>query len=391
MLFIPYNTDAPVYHFPSATLGLIGANVVCFVLIAAGLVDGDAWVLHYGTGLHPLQWVTSLFNHLSVTHLLGNLIFLWVFGLVVEGKVGWRRFLAIYLFIGVAENLFEQAVMSQAVAGPSGSAGASGAIFGLMAMAMVWAPKNDVQCWFVLFLVFVRVFEFDVAIATLSILYIATELILATVGGFSMSSQIIHLLGGLLGFGMGILMLRRGAVDCEGWDLISVLRGRHGGRREPTGLSTKTVDSSREDAEETQAALRALSVRRGRRVAELTGQRKFGAAFRELRQLQHVAPDFRLDEEDLAELAQGLYRQKRWRDVMPLLHEFSQRFPDRADGILLQAAAILVRVEQRPKAALRALKAVRSERLTPDQQREFREIVKVARSLISSGHLELEA
>lgn len=105
-MLIPWNTDAPIYHAPWATGGLILVNVAVF---GAMLASGDAdqtfgpWLLSYGDGLHPLQWITSNFLHAGALHLLGNMIFLWAFGLVVEGKLGWWLRLA-QVLIGQARR-----------------------------------------------------------------------------------------------------------------------------------------------------------------------------------------------------------------------------------------------------------------------------------------------
>ena len=108
MVFAPLTSDAPLYHWPRATVGLIAANVVAFAAVRSGLGGSEEVVLTQvglvlGNGLHPLQWVTSNFVHLSFLHLAGNMMFLWAFGLIVEGKLGWRKFLAVYFAAGVLE------------------------------------------------------------------------------------------------------------------------------------------------------------------------------------------------------------------------------------------------------------------------------------------------
>src|SRR6266566_4216395 len=93
-VLIPYNTDAPIYHFPFVTVGLIVVNAA--VLVACAKADDqvvEGWMLQFGQGLHPLQWISNNFMHAGVMHLIGNMFFLWGFGLVVEGKLGWWRFL----------------------------------------------------------------------------------------------------------------------------------------------------------------------------------------------------------------------------------------------------------------------------------------------------------
>ena len=95
-------------------------------------------ILQYGT-FKPWQWITSNFMHAGIMHLLGNMFCLWGFGLVVEGKIGWWRFLLVYLGIGITQCGLEQTLMLFADEG--GSLGASAIIYGLMAMCMVWAPR----------------------------------------------------------------------------------------------------------------------------------------------------------------------------------------------------------------------------------------------------------
>jgi membrane associated rhomboid family serine protease len=64
-------------------------------------------LLQYGAGLKPWQWMTSIFMHAGIGHLLGNMIFLWAFGLIVEGKIGWLPFTLLYLAIGCGQSALE--------------------------------------------------------------------------------------------------------------------------------------------------------------------------------------------------------------------------------------------------------------------------------------------
>ena len=96
------------------------------------------YILEYGNGLQPHQWLTANFLHADIVHLVGNMLALWGFGLIVEGKIGWWRFLTIYLGMGIGQCMLEQMFVPSSLA--IGSLGASGVIFGLMAMSLLWAP-----------------------------------------------------------------------------------------------------------------------------------------------------------------------------------------------------------------------------------------------------------
>ena len=75
--FFPYATDAPIYHRPIATIGLIVANILVFLAVGGGPTEQNAHLwLAWGDGLHPLQWVSSNFVHGDFFHLAGNMIFL---------------------------------------------------------------------------------------------------------------------------------------------------------------------------------------------------------------------------------------------------------------------------------------------------------------------------
>ena len=92
MLLLPIATDAPLAHPPLATVAMVVATVLVYGAVGGGptALNAGLW-LDYGQGLHPFHWLSSNFVHLDLKHLLGNMAFLWVFGLIVEGKVARQR------------------------------------------------------------------------------------------------------------------------------------------------------------------------------------------------------------------------------------------------------------------------------------------------------------
>src|SRR5437773_12266528 len=163
-MLIPYNTDAPIYHWPFATLGTIIVNGLLFLGVMKLPEEAQEsfyghFALIYGAW-NPLQWLTSNYLHADLMHVVGNMAVLWGIGIIVEGKIGWWRFLVLYNLIGVFQCGVEQTLMVMASEG--GSLGASAIIYGLIAIALVWAPKNELSCILILY----RVFTFDIPIAT---------------------------------------------------------------------------------------------------------------------------------------------------------------------------------------------------------------------------------
>lgn len=102
---LPWDEDANVRHLPWATWSLIALNVLVF-LFAPG---DEAWFMRWGLVPHDLHWyqfLTSAFMHADVWHLLGNMLFLVVFGDNVEDAFGPVPFLLLYLLGGFLGDLW---------------------------------------------------------------------------------------------------------------------------------------------------------------------------------------------------------------------------------------------------------------------------------------------
>jgi membrane associated rhomboid family serine protease len=171
--------------------------------------------------IRPWQRVTSNFMHLDIGHLLGNMFFLWGFGIVVEGKLGWAKFVPLYLAMGAIQCAIEQAI-GVMLENPVPSLGASAAICGMMAMAMIWAPRNELRCiaWYGLHPTF-----FEVSILTMSALFIGWDVLNAWAADFELSTATLHVMGAVVGAVAGTILHFTKIVDCEGWDVFNVWFG----------------------------------------------------------------------------------------------------------------------------------------------------------------------
>lgn len=400
---IPIGTDAPLYHWPYATVGLIVSNIAAFILTGMGAGPlADAWSLELGGPAQPLQWITANFVHFGVLHLLGNLIFLWAFGLVAEGKLGWWRFLLVYLGIGVAGMMLLQLVFASELDGLRHGGGASIAIYGLIAIALVWAPRSEVEVWYFLWLYYiVRVGVWEVSILLLAGAYLALQIVFAALAGFSLGSEAAHLIGAALGFAIALAFLKLGWVDCENWDLLSVIAGRQHSqpwRRydslgrvidespEPpnTRRRREPFDPYKEDVAPARAVPPALL---RHRVREFLDAGKPRAALATLAEARHVVPDATLQQEELGQLIDGLCDKRAFADALPLLREYVERFPDDA-RLRLRLAAILVELEIKPRAALRVLAGIPPNGLPEKAETRRRQIERLAQRMVAEGHVE---
>lgn len=364
--FFPYSTDSPVYHFPAITIAMIAINVVAFVLSVVYPEAAVAYWLAHGDGLHPVQWLTANFMHAGILHLVFNMISLWVFGLIVEGKIGWWRMLVVYLGIGIVQNALIQMMMLWASEGAS--LGASSIIYGLMAISLLWAPRNDVNCVFVLIVFFyVRSFCFDVQVMTLASFLIGLDLFGSLATGLAMSTELLHTAGALVGAAVGYWMLKTDRVDCENWDLFSVWAGKH--------LMTdkeRQALAEKDPAYQEEKRQREYEMRRGavNKIRMLVAAGRPQEAYEFYRKKAIVLDNWRLPEADLRTMIAAFHKSGQWAASIPAMVELLRGSPEDSANIRFKLAQILVQKERRPAQAWNVLCKVDPTSLN-EKQRQF--------------------
>lgn len=132
------------------TVALIVINVaVFFILSLFGNTEDAMFMLEHGAMFEPLitqdheyyRIITSMFLHFGIEHLLNNMVILGALGWNLELETGKIRFLIIYLVSGIGGNLLSL-YLGVSSAEYAVSAGASGAIFGLMGALLYVAARN---------------------------------------------------------------------------------------------------------------------------------------------------------------------------------------------------------------------------------------------------------
>lgn len=132
------------------TVALIVINVaVFFIMSLFGNTEDVMFMLEHGAMFEPLiteeheyyRIITSMFLHFGIEHLLNNMVILGALGWNLELETGKIRFLIIYLVSGIGGNLLSLYI-GVSSAEYAVSAGASGAIFGLMGALLYVAARN---------------------------------------------------------------------------------------------------------------------------------------------------------------------------------------------------------------------------------------------------------
>ena len=165
-MFFPIRDDNPTVRRPYLTVTLIVVNcLVFFWSYFQGQQGFRLAVINFGyipnLFLHPSEYVdapghilttplTSMFMHGGWMHLIGNMLFLWIFGNNIEDYFGRIKFLAFYLLSGFA------AIALYTLFNPGSEVplvGASGAIAGVMGAYLVLHPRAEITCLIVFFFI----------------------------------------------------------------------------------------------------------------------------------------------------------------------------------------------------------------------------------------------
>lgn len=225
-MFIPIRDDNPLRSIPFqyVTVGLIAVNVIVFLLEASGMDERvvasfavvpnelfKAGIFTSGQGPGPndavavperLTLLSYMFFHGDAMHLLGNMLFLWVFGDNVEDAMGHARFFVFYMLCGIFAG-FAHAVITPTSGVPL--IGASGAVAGVIAAYIMLHPR--VQVW----VLALRVIPLRISAAFALGAWILTQVVMVMLPQVGPVAWWAHI-GGLLAGAVLIVVMRRPGV-----------------------------------------------------------------------------------------------------------------------------------------------------------------------------------
>lgn len=170
----------PLKRRPVAVYVLVALNAAVY---AAMLLSGQYQVIVQDLGFRPAthEWstlLTHMFVHAGLLHILGNMIFLWMFGDNVEDRLGSWTFTAVYLGCGLA------AVGAHWATDPGSNIatiGASGAVSGVMGLYAVLFYKVRLRLW--VFVGWVRVGTIPVTALGGVVAWLGEQAVLGLISG----------------------------------------------------------------------------------------------------------------------------------------------------------------------------------------------------------------
>ena len=140
-------------HFPLFSYAFIVINILIFIQqirypdMLVGAFGSVPIETLNGENLYTL--LTSMFLHGGLMHLVGNMLFLWVFADNIEATIGNGRFLIFYLIGGLAAHVGHIYYNPSSIVP---TIGASGAISAVMGAYLIMFPTSRVKMWFFFFI-----------------------------------------------------------------------------------------------------------------------------------------------------------------------------------------------------------------------------------------------
>jgi membrane associated rhomboid family serine protease len=224
-VFIPLRDDNALksIRYQYVTISLIAVNVLVYLFEVSGLDEGA--IRSFGVTPRALMagslfstplptaedsvpivegatLLTYMFFHADIFHLLGNMLFLWVFGDNVEDAMGHAKFLFFYLACGVFAGLFHAWMVPDS---DLPLIGASGAVAGVIAAYLMLHPRVGV--WILAF----KFIPLRISAGLVLGLWIVLQIVMVAVSDAGPTAWWAHI-GGLLAGAALILVLRRPGV-----------------------------------------------------------------------------------------------------------------------------------------------------------------------------------
>ncbi|HNX25968.1 MAG TPA: rhomboid family intramembrane serine protease [Phycisphaerae bacterium] len=222
-MLIPVRTDYRLKKIPWVNYTIIALNVALYLMGVNGASrHGMTLIGPYMLDPHSpalVQFFTSVFLHANLGHLLGNMLFLWVFGNAINDKFGPVGYLAFYLGGGVLAG-----AGYLMLAGNAPVLGASGAIAAVCGAYLVLLPRTNVTFILWMFLI--------IPLSVPSLYAIAFQFIfeiIMTIAGWSGPAAggvayAAHASGYLFGIIVAMLLLRLGMIERDDFDMLHLFQ-----------------------------------------------------------------------------------------------------------------------------------------------------------------------
>lgn len=363
-MFLPLRTDSPLRSTPWMNWLLIAANVIVFILQGRIWPDERGMPLLDPRDLRLWSYFSYQFLHGDGLHLLGNMLFLYIFGNNVNDRMGHSGYLAFYLAGGVFAGIGHVLSSSAPVLGASGSVSAVTGAF------LVLLPRSHITV--VWFFILIGVIEIP------SLYFILASFLWDFASGFTPGggggvAHLAHVSGSVFGFVVPFVLLATHLLPRDQFDMFALLQ-RWNKRRQyqdmvrqgydPFGQSpprTTRVDPNLERIQDLRA-----------QISEAIAHHEMTAAAKLYLELRAIDPNQVLSRQSQLDVANQLFSQQIYPAAADAYELFLHQYPkyDQLEQIQLMLGVIYSRYVPRPDKAKTYLSAA-MERLTNPRDAEL--------------------
>jgi membrane associated rhomboid family serine protease len=339
-ILLPIRTESVIRRTPMVNYALIGANALLYLFLEPRLMGKAIGAFKqqylYFQSHEPAvhQFLTYQFLHADALHLIGNMLFLWVFGNSVNSKMGNGPYLLFYLAGGVF------AAWGYALFTPDFSylLGASGSVAAVTTAYLALFPRSHVTVllWLFLFIHFIEV----PAMLLIGLKVIVWDNIIAP--SLSQTGPIAHgahLAGYTFGFAGALFMLALRACPRDQFDILAVWKRWHRRRTWEAAMADPRVAAQAQygsvakltaaDAKtraEEEARFDNISNFRNK-ITEACDRRDIPAAAALYEQLLEIGPGQCMTERQQLEIARELYASERFKSAAQAFERLLACYP----------------------------------------------------------------
>lgn len=144
-LYIPIPSFKRQENIPYATIFFTILSTIIFLIQLSFVKNPEVFINSFGSipaNFPHTGSITSIFLHANWLHLLGNMLFMWIFGPHLEDRLGTAQFFILFLLCGVVANIFDIIWRWNSI---EPAIGASGSISGLIGAYLVFSPRGRIE------------------------------------------------------------------------------------------------------------------------------------------------------------------------------------------------------------------------------------------------------
>ena len=222
-MLIPIGTDYQKRKIPFVNYAIVAVNIFLFVyLYVFKAHQNELLYYHMISGFElnvkspgVMQFFSSLFLHADWMHVLGNMVFLWVFGNAINDKLGQIGYLIFYLAGGVAASLAYYLLNDTGYL-----IGASGAIAAVTGAYFIMLPRTNVKT----LILTIIIFAYDIPSLVFIAFQVALNIYWALGNRNSQVAYSAHVAGYAFGITIAVLILKFKIIKRDDWDILHLIK-----------------------------------------------------------------------------------------------------------------------------------------------------------------------